>query len=82
MSLCIGNVAHDLKTPLQAFVSELDYIGDHISANKSTKLSSDNGCIRNVELDMHQSVQSMKNICNFMTMTINRYVCSNIIEIC
>ena len=54
----IGNVAHDLKTPLQAFVSELDYLeGDEGVKSQGGR----------------SSVLSLKSTCNFMTMTINRY---------
>ena len=54
----VGNVAHDLKTPIQALVSELDYMEGGSQTTINSRL---------------QSVHSMKNICNFMTMTINRY---------
>ena len=56
----IGNVAHDLKTPLQAFVSELDYLeGNKAVASSVSGLN---------------SLQSLKSTCSFMTMTINRYL--------
>lgn len=55
----IGNVAHDLKTPLQAFVSELDCLGD------DGVVTTQGG---------RNSLLSMNSTCHFMTMTINRCV--------
>lgn len=53
----IGNVAHDLKTPLQAFVSELDNL-DLVALTENEK--------------REKSVGSLKSACHFMNMTINR----------
>lgn len=58
----IGNVAHDLKTPLQAFVSELDC------------LESSEGVLTR---SARNSLQSLKSTCHYMTMTINRYLSCN-----
>lgn len=54
----IGNVAHDLKTPLQAFVSELDYLDESLGNDSRAGL---------------HSVRSLKSTCHYMTMTINRW---------
>ena len=55
----IGNVAHDLKTPLQAFVSELNCLeGSGTVVSKAG----------------HSSLLALKSTCHYMTMTINRFV--------
>jgi len=53
----IGNVAHDLKTPLQGFVSELNVLEG--SGDVATRAG-------------RESLQSLKSTCHYMTMTINR----------
>ena len=53
----IGNVAHDLKTPLQGFVSELDVLEG--SGDVATKAG-------------RGSLRALKSTCHYMTMTINR----------
>ena len=54
----IGNVAHDLKTPLQAFSFELEQM----------KGKSDDADKRN------ESISLLESICSFMLMTINRSI--------
>ena len=54
----IGNVAHDLKTPLQAFLSELNCLEGSGAVGTAAGRS---------------SLQSLKGTCHYMTMTINRY---------
>lgn len=51
----VGNIAHDLKTPLQSFYSELE--GLSISADPRA---------------ISSSISSLKGLCSFMLMTINR----------
>ena len=53
----IGNVAHDLKTPLQAFLSELNCLEGSGAVGTAAGRS---------------SLQSLKGTCHYMTMTINR----------
>jgi signal transduction histidine kinase/ActR/RegA family two-component response regulator len=63
----IGNVAHDLKTPLQAFSYELDCIsGKHLQIPDDWNHS--------LKGDLSESVCLLKSICAFMTMTINRAI--------
>lgn len=60
----LGNVAHDLRTPLQAFQSELEMIW------KTTGLTFDENA-RQLQL---QSIEQLDRITNFMNMVINRFV--------
>ena len=52
----IGNVAHDLKTPVQAMVSEIEVLEDHASSKEEVTVSA----------------SSLRNSCTFMMMMINR----------
>ena len=53
----IGNIAHDLKTPLQAFLYELDGLVEcRDDANRI------------------ETVDSLRGVCSFMTMMINRSI--------
>jgi signal transduction histidine kinase/CheY-like chemotaxis protein len=56
----IGNVAHDLKTPLQAFSYELEVL------KKSPAMSSSAPC--------KESLMLLESVCSFMLMTINRAI--------
>jgi signal transduction histidine kinase len=60
----IGNVAHDLRTPLQAFQSEIELLRE---------------CIKNDDTPEKQkfqrkSITQLGRICHFMNMTINRSI--------
>jgi len=55
----IGNVAHDLKTPLQAFSYELDLMKSHPELKKQGNT---------------ESILILESICSFMLMTINRAI--------
>jgi signal transduction histidine kinase len=61
--LYLGNVAHDLRTPLQAFQSELELFHGYIKT-KST----------NCNFSMLDSITQLERICHFMNMTINRSI--------
>jgi CheY-like chemotaxis protein len=81
----IGNVAHDLKTPLQAFMSELSGLqievdiistqlqtsNDELSSGPHTSTKSSIG--RNV-LEVKKYVNSIRDIYQFMMMAINRAI--------
>jgi signal transduction histidine kinase len=56
-------VAHDLRTPLQAFQSELEILRGNIKDASSNDKSSVFG-----------SITQLERICHFMTMTINRSI--------
>jgi len=60
MRFLIGNVAHDLKTPLQAFSYELEILKNHPSVNESTSSK--------------ESLLLLESVCSFMLMTINRAI--------
>eukprot|EP01034_Spumella_vulgaris_P044660 gene44660-biopygen37992 len=66
----IGNVAHDLKTPLSAFVSGMDFI---LSVMDDLKLVAkpDTEIGRGLT-SILDSIHNMKNVNEFMLMTINR----------
>ena len=68
-----GNVAHDLKTPLQSFLLELDTL-QHMAndANTSKDISSDK--CANLSNQVNESVNMLQNVCSFMLMTINRAI--------
>lgn len=52
----IGNVAHDLKTPVQAMVSEIEVLDER----------------RGKDAELAASVKMLRTSCTFMTMMINR----------
>jgi signal transduction histidine kinase len=59
----LGNVAHDLRTPLQGFQSELELLRKNIEdiyLNNKTSLC--------------DSITQLERICHFMNMTINRSI--------
>lgn len=58
----LGNVAHDLRTPLQAFQSEMEILRDKIKTEKHNETS------------FLSSIDQLDSICNFMNMTINRSI--------
>jgi signal transduction histidine kinase len=59
----IGNVAHDLRTPLQAFQSELDVLRDSVKDNTTDRPK-----------QQFNSIKQLVRICHFMNMTINRSI--------
>jgi signal transduction histidine kinase len=59
----VGNVAHDLRTPLQAFMSEVQVL--HYNIKKDCE-------DRSGVLEL--SIIQLDRICEFMTMTINRSI--------
>ena len=61
--LYLGNVAHDLRTPLQAFQSEVEILQDNIKAE-----THDNKSI------LLKSIKQLDRICHFMNLTINRSI--------
>eukprot|EP01034_Spumella_vulgaris_P034241 gene34241-biopygen29168 len=68
----IDNVAHDLKTPLSAFVSGMDFILSVMGDLKAvTKADTEIGRGLTSILD---SIHNMKNVNEFMLMTINRCI--------
>lgn len=77
----LGNVAHDLKTPLQAFMSELsglqiemDSISSHLWALRSESAGSYIlGAISNVD-EAQVYLNSLRDIYQFMMMAINRAI--------
>jgi signal transduction histidine kinase/ActR/RegA family two-component response regulator len=58
-----GNVAHDLKTPLQAFSFEMDAILSHVRSGEDGASVADH---------IERSVEYMRNTSLFFRMTINR----------
>jgi signal transduction histidine kinase len=54
----LGNVAHDLRTPLQAFQSEMEILRENIGKAR----------------EIRQSLKQLDRICTFMNMTINRSI--------
>lgn len=56
----IANIAHDMKSPLHAFINELDIV----LASNETDLSE----------SVVTSIHLLQNLCTFMTMTINRAI--------
>ncbi len=73
----IGNVAHDLKTPLSAFISGVDFIlsvlSDLKSSSTTTMVKVDSEVGRGLTAIL-ESIQNMKNVNDFMLMTINRCI--------
>ena len=64
MKLLIGNVAHDLKTPLQGIMSNLELIEkvfDRLQLN-------------DLDNSIRVSLDSCLSICNFMSMAVNRTI--------
>jgi signal transduction histidine kinase len=66
LNALIGNVAHDLKTPLQSFVLNLELLKARITRDDA-KLSDD---------DDHplSTLRSLSSSCDFMAMSINRSI--------
>ena len=67
LKMLIGNCAHDLKTPLQGLVSNLDIIQkvfeiQHVCLDDEANIS------------VRTSLESSLNICNFMSMAVNRTI--------
>jgi len=60
--MLVGNVAHDLRTPLQAFQSELELLEDNIEGIPTDKAR------------LFRSIKQLNRICHFMNMTINRSI--------
>jgi signal transduction histidine kinase len=60
-----GNVAHDLRTPLQAFQSEIELLRETIKNDDNTPEK------QKSQLD---SIKQLGLICHFMNMTINRSI--------
>jgi signal transduction histidine kinase len=70
----LGNVSHDLRTPLQAFQSEIELLHDHVkeaaaAADSSSGISSSDRLRTQL-----RSIKQLRRICNFMNMTINRSI--------
>jgi signal transduction histidine kinase len=61
-----GNVAHDLRTPLQAFQSEIELLQESIKNDGNTPKKKQKS-----QLD---SIKQLGLICHFMNMTINRSI--------
>lgn len=61
LSSFYGNVAHDLKSPLQGFIIELDTLEKHLNDSSSNVI-------------VGESIVVLRSICNFMLMTINRAI--------
>jgi signal transduction histidine kinase len=61
-----GNVAHDLRTPLQAFQSELELLRDTVKSAA--------GEVTRQSRVLLRSIKQLDRICNFMNMTINRSI--------
>jgi signal transduction histidine kinase/CheY-like chemotaxis protein len=76
----IGNVAHDLKTPLQAFMSELSGLQIEVDSIllllPSTPTSSNDKMIKAVATveEMQKYLNSLRDIYQFMMMAINRAI--------
>jgi signal transduction histidine kinase len=68
----IGNVAHDLKTPLSAFVSGMDFLTTILSeASGKAGSEAEKASMMKSVMD---SIHNMKNVNEFMLMTINRCI--------
>jgi K+-sensing histidine kinase KdpD len=63
-------VAHDLRTPLQAFQSEMELLHDNI-AKMEPSSDQPHSLLKHSLL---KSIKQLKRICNFMNMTINRSI--------
>mmetsp|Transcript_9008 Transcript_9008/g.15246 ORF Transcript_9008/g.15246 Transcript_9008/m.15246 type:complete len:788 (+) Transcript_9008:149-2512(+) len=74
MRYLFGNVAHDLKTPLQSFSLELETL-QHV-ANEVIKKPSDTAAMKlsNISTQVEESVDMLNSVCSFMLMTINRAI--------
>jgi signal transduction histidine kinase/CheY-like chemotaxis protein len=72
----MGNVAHDLKTPLHSLEADLEVLNVFISQiprNLLEKVSADFQCKRGGDiLDPRSILQSLNSTCKFMGMAINR----------
>ena len=68
LRMVLANVAHDLRTPLQAFDAGMDYIKNNLS-NLSNIAVGNSAAIVN---DLLQTLEEMRANCVFMTMQINR----------
>ncbi len=72
----IGNLTHDLKTPLQSFMAGIDIMAHNISEIiQATSKSSESSKLHSLQIHFDSLVQCFKNIRNtntFMIMTINR----------
>jgi signal transduction histidine kinase len=64
----IGNVAHDLRTPLQAFKSEMELMLGMINS----AVANNGDCP--IAHDLLESITQLNRICSFMHMSINRCI--------
>lgn len=68
----IGNVAHDLKTPMSAFVNGLDFVSSMLD-DIQNRLDERTEVLKTLK-SINESVVNMKNINHFMRMSINRCI--------
>jgi signal transduction histidine kinase len=68
----IGNVAHDLKTPLSAFVSGIDFLTNVLKDAKDRGGSEAEKA--SMMASVMDSINNMKNVNEFMLMAINRCI--------
>ena len=72
----IASVAHDLKTPLQAFGLCLESLQSQIMTS-DTHLDPNSGRVGGGHIDVQQTedtIETLRTICSFMSMTINRSI--------
>jgi signal transduction histidine kinase len=68
MVALIGNVAHDLKTPLQSFHMDLEVL----KSDENIKKINDMHCSPEDGAGTFCIIKSLESTCCFMTMAINR----------
>lgn len=76
MRSMIGNVAHDLKTPLMSFLSGLEVVGNVIEDLNTSVVEEKINVqdILNHTESIRECAENMRDVNSFMTMTINRCI--------
>ncbi len=70
-----GNVAHDLKSPLQSFTLELETLNNRLNTLTDLNINiNTNTTLKKLKMESLESITMLKSICSFMLMMINRAI--------
>jgi signal transduction histidine kinase len=72
LTALIGNVAHDMKTPLQSFVMDLELLKTRLNQDYEDSISL-SSYIEDADHPLN-TLRSLNGSCDFMTMAINRSI--------